>query len=152
MINGISIRWELSLRRHFGTISYNLICIKTSTNMSWTFSQIRNISWTTGYLFAESVSGLIRDRSCPETSWQLTSGRRRRRRRSTILTILWWGSEWILMTIWSTFYICRFFNNSLKYLKIFLYNCKFSFGSNCIERPRKMKHKNLVYNERERVV
>ena len=42
------------------------------------------------YLLEESVSGLTRDKSCPETSWQSASGRRRRRRRErrTILTIL----------------------------------------------------------------
>ena len=51
------------------------------------------------HLLAESVSGLMRDRSCPETAWQFALGRRRRRRRRerrTILAILRCGAEWIV--------------------------------------------------------
>ena len=69
------------------------------------------------YLLEESVSGLTRDRSCPETSWQSASGRRRRRReRRTILTILGWGAEWFMLRVRPTSYTCRLFNNSLHLL------------------------------------
>ena len=64
-----------------------------------------------------SVSGLTRDRSCPETSWQSASGRRSRRRRErrTILTILRWGAEWFMLTVRPTSYTWRLFNNSTLY-------------------------------------
>ena len=80
--------------------------IITTARFSEPFFLIQNISWTQSYLLAESVSGLTRDRSCPETSWQSASGRRRSRRRErrTILTIVRWGVQWIMLIMINTLY------------------------------------------------